>query len=718
MSDVHLYDTSSAVGGTPNMLRRRKIRKGTQSCWECKRRKIRCTFAAPTDAICDGCKSRQTTCISQEFDDEVIRGRKLDRVSRMELLVEQLVKQSNVDLPGTLNRDEPHQDKVLQPVLSPSIAIATYSSDIDSQVNSDLDRLSHELLAIWPSQHDLDLILSVPIGASVLLHGLVCQPYSRLVSSQVTSPRLLLQPPSRGSHPILIARKLLLLSSLLQGIPPCSVSELIGLSSDYSVIMSRLFNTATKLVTSHDELISSVEGVECVMIESMYLNKAGNLRRAWLANRRAMAMAQLLELHVGTTSPNVFLQKETWDRIDPHYMWFRLIVSDRYLSLMLGLPQGSPETVFPNLDALENCVPLERMERMEVVAAGLILQRNGAERTNLVATCKIDQILQEAAALMPPQWWLITSDLGAIDGNDEKAFEESIRLTNQFAHHHLLLQLHLPYMMLPSTAELSYDYSKMTAAGASRTILGQFVAFRNSMSSIAYCRGIDFIAFIASTTLCIAHIEARRQRGTDASKSAPAFQSLRHQRLSDRGLLERALEVMETMAHRNHDVVAKKISSILRPLLVIESNSFRGDCYHIYASSEADKQDPQCIGETSGASHTLRIQIPYFGTIHIEHRPALSNTATWTQMPSEELHWNHTQPVNTDWQAIPPCFDPDGSIEQSESVNSMSGASKEQDTYLLVPGLEADVDDWALQGVDMALFRNLTQASAGFTSTQ
>lgn len=51
----------------PRALKRRKVRRGTQNCWECKRRKTRCTFAVPTDSVCDGCKSRQVRCISQQF---------------------------------------------------------------------------------------------------------------------------------------------------------------------------------------------------------------------------------------------------------------------------------------------------------------------------------------------------------------------------------------------------------------------------------------------------------------------------------------------------------------------------------------------------------------------------------------------------------------------------------------------------------------------------
>ncbi|RYO80439.1 hypothetical protein DL762_007632 [Monosporascus cannonballus] len=686
----------------------------------------------------------------------------------MESLIEQLAKQSSADTPDTLRGDRPDQAETAQQgkqnprgarcgtgsELPPPVVVTIPSPDPESQVTSSLDDLSRALLAVWPNQHDLDLILSVQVGASVLLHGVVCRPYSGIFSGQVVSPRHMLQPPPQGSHPVLIARRLLLLGAFLQAIPPCSVGELVGLSSDYRAIMSRAFNAATRLVTSNDELISSVEGIECVMIESMYLNDAGNLRRAWLANRRAMVMAQMMGLHRGASSPRMILEHETRDRIDPDYMWFRLVVSDRYLSLMLGLPQGSLESVFASSEALDGCMAMERMERMQSVAAGLILQRNSAERTDLAATYNVDKMLQETAALMPPQWWLMTHNL-TDTADDAKAFEESIRFTNQFVHHHLLVQLHLPYVMLPSSIEPSYDYSKMTAANASRAIVAQFVSFRNSISTTAYCRGIDFVAFIASTTLCLAHIGARRQHESDAGKTVTVFQSLQHQRLSDRGLLERTLEVMETMAQSGRDGVAQKISSILRPLLAIENNSFKGGCYHICASSEVDNHESQCLGDTSEAFHALRIQIPYFGTIQIEHRPVLLDIIKPVQTLSEERPRNPpvsqamdaslvvlcepvsplnrdkegelasaarsagyeistAQPVNTDWQTVPSYFDLTDPLKQAGSANwdqrrSSFDASGAQETYLLVPGLAADVDDWALQGVDMALFNNLTQ---------
>lgn len=54
--------------------KRRKLRKGTHSCWECKRRKMKCVFDAPTDTTtCTGCRRRGSQCVSQEYVDKHAR---------------------------------------------------------------------------------------------------------------------------------------------------------------------------------------------------------------------------------------------------------------------------------------------------------------------------------------------------------------------------------------------------------------------------------------------------------------------------------------------------------------------------------------------------------------------------------------------------------------------------------------------------------------------
>lgn len=100
----------SSPNGTP--AKKRKVRKGTQSCWECKRRKIRCTFAAPTDVVCDGCKSRQTKCIGQEYQDAYkANAKKVDRLKRMESIIDGLVKESS---DGSVSDSNRHKESYVQ----------------------------------------------------------------------------------------------------------------------------------------------------------------------------------------------------------------------------------------------------------------------------------------------------------------------------------------------------------------------------------------------------------------------------------------------------------------------------------------------------------------------------------------------------------------------------------------------------------------------------
>lgn len=101
------WDVSSGPEPAP---KRRKIRKGTQSCWECKRRKARCTFSAGTQEVCEGCKRRGTDCIRQDLTDRPpppgSNKHIVDRLGQVEALVGQLLKvaRSNEDVGAAQSR--------------------------------------------------------------------------------------------------------------------------------------------------------------------------------------------------------------------------------------------------------------------------------------------------------------------------------------------------------------------------------------------------------------------------------------------------------------------------------------------------------------------------------------------------------------------------------------------------------------------------------------
>lgn len=90
---AHDYEASR-----PPEMKKRKVRRGTRSCWECRRRKMKCIFASPAENSCTRCQRRGAKCIGQEFPEQISpslnsRLQMGDRVVRVEALVDQLLEQ-------------------------------------------------------------------------------------------------------------------------------------------------------------------------------------------------------------------------------------------------------------------------------------------------------------------------------------------------------------------------------------------------------------------------------------------------------------------------------------------------------------------------------------------------------------------------------------------------------------------------------------------------
>ena len=79
----------------------------------------------------------------------------------------------------------------------------------------------------------------------------------------------------------------------------------------------------TTKVTSDDELIGSMEGIECLVLQAIYEVNAGNLRRSWLAFRRAINFAQLMGLHRVSLKTSQEAPDLTETR--RHYMWYQIM---------------------------------------------------------------------------------------------------------------------------------------------------------------------------------------------------------------------------------------------------------------------------------------------------------------------------------------------------------------------------------------------------------
>lgn len=516
----------------------------------------------------------------------------------------------------------------------------------------------------------------------------------------------MLQLPPPGSHPVLVARKLLILGTYLQGLGPEFAQDLEGLSSSCSDIMSGVMATAHDLVTSKDDLVASTEGIECIILESLYENYAGSLRRAWLAARRAVTIAQILGLHRGIKPLSL---SDASSR--PDYMWFRLIQHDRYLCLMLGLPQSSSEDHFASPELLEPCIALERMQRLNCVAAGRILRRSSSDMYDLEVTKDIDSLIQYASASMEPQWWL-TPNLASCNGHMER-IHETLRFMDQFTHYSLLTQLHLPYLLRQSN-ERQGEYNEMAAIGASREALARTVSFRTFHRMGSYCPGVDLLTFISSTALCLAHIKDRCHRQNEQT----AFPFLAHQRLSDRGMMEHTLSRMGPIPGRENDAVTTKVATLLQNLLAIEADAAAGAKYTINSSlgaldSEAD-EGFGCNVSLSGDGKTLGISIPYSWAIRVECVHSHTEAASWAPV--------HDPIISADYSRLPSRQESGGFDGWSESLHLQDSSLSRlvspandtnnvepriismQDAQLFLPSQGASERGWGLQDTGMTFF--------------
>ncbi|KAH8423345.1 uncharacterized protein LDX57_001103 [Aspergillus melleus] len=663
---------------------RRKVRKGTHSCWECKRRKMKCRFdPRVVNASCNGCRRRGSTCISQEIPEDIAYGLMGIGSSRSD------------DTPTPSERAGPSIRTPLSTNIEPSRYhrsseqyLTTTRKDISQHKYESLSRFLHELL---PSREDIEKICKATCHSSILSHELLTTPYSTLYQSGLQTPESLLMTPEPNMHPVLVARHMLQLAVFLQHLPPDLHKGIEGLLEPPRAIMERLANVAIYHVTTNEELIGSIESLECIMLESLYQVNIGNLRRSWVAGRRAMSVAQMMGFHRSNNqTPYKALDPKAKTKYCPQLMWLRIVILDRHLCLLLGLPQGyTDQSMAADETALANDCPMGRLEHRHCVIMSRILERNASKPSsrNLATTRAIDLELQAAAGSLPSKWWLVPK-LDIASADLQAVFWDTRRLVLQICHYNLLNQMHLPYMLRrPSSAESKFDYSRITCVNASREVLSRYISLR-SVNRIAYsCRTVDFIALMAAMALLLAHMDSHRD-GVD--------NLLANQYLGDRGMIEQVQENMNEMNRLNSDELSAQSADLLKALLAIDVEKGNGRVSVL-------QQDG--IGQEEEG--VVRVHIPYFGIIRIVREIPTSSSSE----PSTD---NTPNPPShaTDTAASQELTAPFAPLQQCQNTFCDPGLFLTP-SPLAHPELAAGGEEWAFQGVDMAFFENIMRNVGG-----
>jgi hypothetical protein len=380
--------------------------------------------------------------------------------------------------------------------------------------------------------------------------------------------------------------------------------------------MTRAVEAARYLVTSRDDLVGSIEGIECLMMEATFENNAGNLRRAWLAARRAMAMAQIIGLEervMPSTTAN-FEWCTFESSIDPMHMWFRLIQTDRFLSLMSGLPQGTGTDSFTDAEALQPCSPVQRLQRIHCTAAGRLLQRKKG-RNNAIDVREIDRLLETAAECVPAQWWLVPN----LDGDADETLEEISRMMDQITHYHLIVQLHLPRAMSEENDDCLH--STLSAINASREVMLRYIAVKKASKGEEqrYCSSLDSLAFVSSVCLCWLHI-------TYSNQDSPY--GFGHQRYGDQAMVGWLVDELRCR-ERNH--ASAQMIVTLERLLEINADVTSSCCRYstVVQPGTVGDRVVGCGGRLSDDDSTLHIYIPCLGEVTIQRSETTPGNSPW-----------------------------------------------------------------------------------------
>ncbi|KAK2615535.1 hypothetical protein N8I77_002282 [Diaporthe amygdali] len=744
-----------SIDSSEPLAKRRKIRKGTKSCWECRKRKIKCQFDSPEDAVCVGCKQRETACRSQEFDDSDVpeAGQKPDpplakRLDRLEQMMERIVDRivpDDADNAGPSSNQHPHSRRsrsastnerhvragrisspdgleasntrdgpiaallAMQndiggpsesaphstPVLtSAESATSTFpivstpkedSTEPSTRSGREMPSPKHfwvctTLRAIIPKPGVLRAIVTASPGAPYI--AALCYSDAERQDGKVEPASNWAVVPPVSSHPLILARKALQILICVQQLPPTFDWSALGLEFSQAESIRRL-DTTCLLVTSNDELVGYAEGIECLILHGYYQVNAGSLRKAWLTFRRAMSMAQIMGIDRGHSAAfrSCDPKGDPTRRPSATTLWHRLVFSDRYLSLLLGLPVGSHGEDSVYEAERPRATFVERLEWAHTIYSTKILRRNHSQHRpraqitqdptphEYALTQEIDLDLEAAAKAMPFGWW----EEPKLDpfASLDTLWEATARIICQMHHFTLLILLHVPYM-LHEPCSSRYDHSKKQCLTAARELLSRFISFRNLNVSAYSCRRVDYAALIAAMTLCLSYLGRRKGEVWERTRG-------------DRELVESTRRRMEHVAGLTDDSLSKEAVGIIEQLApIIEKAAGK--------LSARDRKE-------------MHFNVPYLGSINIKMANNNQST-TWQnhqQSPATELGPTHSQGQHkaTAFGSLDPAFLFDDEILSLAPYDDQAPFGSGTDLSA-EPDLTADGGEWALQGVDAA----------------
>ncbi|KAI9891649.1 MAG: hypothetical protein M1814_002584 [Vezdaea aestivalis] len=421
----------------------------------------------------------------------------------------------------------------------------------------------------------------------------------------------------------IVANALLAVGLAVQQRPPGSESVRLNLPLPPKKLLLHYLHVLETLNIPDDECAATADGIELIMVRAKIYDNLGMVRKGWLMFRRAIALIQMMGYH--STRP--VYPGEPSGAIDRrNNIWYKLSFIDRWLSMILGLPFMLGDEPQP-LEYLAKLGRTAKFRRRLTIIVGKVIKQSQSDSPPAVEpTLQIDQELNDLGSSMPLEWWDKKVAIASGTWDQSEVMEKS---ATQMWYHQSKAYLHLPFM-LQSASDARFEYSRQACLEASRRIIGIYQEMRSGDKPFFIGRVFDFQGFVAGIFLLLGLL------GYSHIPSTPSAQS---QEDLDWHLVDSLISLMRRITHQDpSNTISSQSLSVLETLTAV-------------GRSDPHPHDPHS---------SLKIAVPFFGTIHI-HAPS-TRTPSQTQTPSSRSTSNPPIPIplaDRTPSAAPPHVEPE-----------------------------------------------------------
>ncbi|KAK9789188.1 hypothetical protein SCARD494_09387 [Seiridium cardinale] len=525
-------------GATQNMKR---MRIGTKSCSECRRRKVRCIFSDEAKS-CTSCHLHGTICKPQEPAATERGGSSPSqmeaRLQKLESLLGQACEAAGISLDpssveasvlqlvdrlaisrrsddaadsldgskGVYTAKELHQlecDQTFANISGLTAPLMEFMGESGNVLYQDCDVTTanntskhHNILKMYrenieellPSSSDLMKILesTQKFWALWPLHPTHLSPSRNLSVSVVTIANSFIRESIQSVEPSTMAKAVIWLVLCIQQFPRNGTSGILSTLPSTTELVFSYLEVIDALLDLDSRNENSRAGLDCLLLQAQCYVNMGRPRRAWLYVRRAMDQGMLLGLH----------EPRNRMEVEDEQVWAALWGYDSQLSLILGFPNAIPDTHIGKQDLSSTVTPECAIRYRINTLSGKINERNQKhQQFSYAATLMLDEELDEVCALFPACWW-------SLDATNQLPVEVfHARQSLKMYYFELKQLVHLPYM-LKALTEKKYEYSRTSVLEALEGMIRCYGERRlHADGAYVMCFLVDFIAFSSGLIL-------------------------------------------------------------------------------------------------------------------------------------------------------------------------------------------------------------------------